>query len=655
MSTYSGPGGLDELRSAIQARAVTRREVLKRAVALGLTAPAIAGLLAACGGDDDDDDAAPTATTGSAAEATPTTGAAEPTATTGSAAEPTATTGGAAEPTATAAAAEATPTVAAEAGGDGLVKLLWWQAPTILNNHLAQGGKDFDASRICLEPLADFDNDGNLVPFLAAEIPSLENGGVAADGSSVTWKLREGVVWHDGEPFTASDVVFTYEFAINPEAATTTIANYTAIASIEAEDDYTVTITFTDPNPSWFVPFCGIYGYIIPEHILKDYTGAKAVDAPFNLMPIGTGPFKVTEFKPGDVILFDRNENYWDAGKPHFDQVELKGGGDATSAARAALQTGETDWAWNLQVEAAILLEMAESGEGELLSNPGPGVERVMINFTDPDVEVDGERSHISVPHPFLSDDAARAALPFACDRDTISEQLYGPAGTPTPNIIAAPTRFVSPNTTYEFNLEKAAQMLDAAGWPLVDGQREKDGYKVDFLYNTSTNPLRQKTQEIIKAGFEEIGIPVEIKAVDAAVFFSSDPGNPDTYAHFYCDIQMFTNSGDPYPLNYMGFYTSTDPAKDIPQKSNGWSGRNIYRWINEDFNALWTQARTEIDPDKQAELFIGMNDLLVNSVVEIALVQRAGVSAHAKSLDGFIPSQWATDSWSIRDWFRTE
>ena len=377
---------LDELRKDILNRRVSRRDTLKRAMALGLSAPVIAGLLAACGGDDDDDSTEPAATAPSAQGTTaPDT---EVTATAPSAESPTASAASptsADEPTESADSTEPSGSMG-EAGGQGLVRLLWWQAPTILNNHLAQGGKDYDASHVCLEPLADYDNDANLVPFLASEIPSLENGGVAEDGMSVTWKLREGVTWHDGEPFTSKDVKFTYEFATDPEAATTTVANYATIESIETPDDYTVVINFTQPTPNWFTPFTGIYGYIIPEHILRDFTGAKAVDAPFNLAPTGTGPFKVREFRPGDVVLYDRYEDYWDPGKPHFDEVELKGGGDATAAARAVLQTGEVDWAWNLQVEAAVLEEMATGSSGELLSIPSADCERIMINFTDPQV-----------------------------------------------------------------------------------------------------------------------------------------------------------------------------------------------------------------------------------------------------------------------------
>jgi peptide/nickel transport system substrate-binding protein len=635
---------LDDLRLEILERRLSRRDVLRRAMALGLSAPVIATLLAACGGDDDDDDAEAEATTQPAAQATATI-AAPATATSGTA--PTTAAGetptAAAEPTATA-------EPAAEAGGHGLVKLLWWQAPTILNPHLSQGGKDYDAAHVCFEPLADYDSDANLVPYLAAEIPSLENGGVAEDGLSVTWKLREGVTWHDGEPFTSADVKFTYEFATNPDAATTTVANYGTIESIDTPDDYTVVINFNAPTPNWFTPFTGIYGYIIPQHIMQDYTGAKAVDAPFNLKPTGTGPFMVREFRPGDVILFDRYEGYWDPGLPHFDEVEMKGGGDATSAARAALVTGEVDWAWNLQVEAAILEQLEAEGDGVLLSTPGASCERIMINFTDPNTEVDGERSHISVPHPFLQFLDVRQALTNVPDRDTIAGELYGPAGTATSNVITAPTRFVSPNTSYEFNLDKAAEMLDTAGW--TGSPRAKDGVEMSILYQTSTNPVRQKTQEIVKQALEQVGIPTEIKAIDAAVYFSSDAGNPDTYAHFYADLEMFTNSGDPYPLNYMAFYSSVDPA-NIAQKSNGWAGRNVYRWVNEEFNELFTQSQTELDPDKQAELFIGMNDLIVNDVCEIALVHRNGVSAHAASLTDVEPSGWASDLWKIKQWGR--
>jgi peptide/nickel transport system substrate-binding protein len=637
---------LDALRDDVLRGRLSRRAVLKRGAMLGLSAPVIASLLAACGDDDDDDDttdAAPTATSGGGAQATATTGGAEPTATTGGAAEPTATTGAAAEATATTA-------PATEAGGGGLLRLLWWQAPTILNPHLAQGTKDYDASCLVLESLANVAADGSLVPRLAAEIPSVENGGVAEDGLSVTWKLREGITWHDGEPFTAEDVAFTYTYLIDPDTTSTTQATYQSVASVEAVDDHTVLVTFKEPTPGWYGPFVGPAGMIVPQHLMQDFVGSEARNAPLNLAPIGTGPYKVREFRAGDVVLYDINENYWDAGKPYFDEIEMKGGGDATSAARAALVSGEVDFSWNLQVEAAILEQLEEEGDGTLVPIPSPNVERIIVNFADPNTEIDGARAEPTTQHPFLQFKEVRTALTYAIDRDTVATQLYGPTGEATTNVLVAPDRFASTNTSAEFDTAKAAEMLEAAGW--TGNPRAKDGVEMSILYQTSTNPVRQKTQEIVKQAFEEIGVPVEIKAIDAGVYFSSEAGNPDTASHFYADFEMYTNGpSSPYPISYMTSWISVDPALDVAQKSNAWAGTNESRWQSAEFNELYTQALVELDEEKQAELFIGMNDLVVTEVVHIPLVHRASVVGHRADLTGVEGSGWDSNAWNIPNW----
>ncbi len=652
---------IDELRQQIFAKGLNRRDVLKKSLALGLSAPIIAGLLAACGGDDDDDDDGgdePTATEASSGggedpTATEAAGGDDPTATEEAGGdEPTATEAAADEPTAT------EEEMADEKGGSGRLNLLNWQAATILNPHLAQGGKDFTASSVYLLPLADFDNDGNLVPVLAKEIPSLDNGLLAEDGTTVTWNLRDDVLWHDGTPFTSKDVVFTWEYVVDPDAAAiTTKSNFEAVQSVEAIDDYTVLITFTQGTPAWFDPYTTTQSMVVPEHILKDYMGAAVNDAPFNLAPVGTGPYKVVDFRPGDTVLYEINMDYFEAGKPHFDQVELKGGGDATSAARAVLQTGDVDYSLNLQVEAEVLIDLEDGGVGVLLTPEGPGVERILINRTDPNVEVDGERSSITVPHPALTELPFRQALALLCDRDAIADQLYGPTGNATANILTQPPRFASKNTSWEFNVDTAKQMLADAGWVVEGDVLSKNGYQCNFVYQSSTNSVRQKTQEVVKQSLEAVGIRTEIKAVDAGVFFSSDAGNPDTYTHFYTDLEMFTNSGTVYPIRYMSFYKSTEPELDIPQKSNEWGGRNINRWFGtpeaEEYNQLWLQANEAIDPEVQNELFIGMNDILVNDVVEIPLVARATVNGKSKTIVGDEISVWASSFWDIQNWDR--
>src|ERR1700757_4161475 len=176
-----------------------------------------------------------------------------------------------------------------KAGGGGALKTLFWQAPTPLNPHFAVGTKDQEGSRIFYEPLAAWDDNGNLAPVLAAEIPEIENGSVAPDGMSVTWKLKKDVTWHDGRPFTADDVVFNWEYAADPATAATTIGSYQDI-KVEKLDSFSVRVHFPKPTPFWADAFIGQRGMIIPKHLFEPYKGASSREAPVNLKPMGTGP-----------------------------------------------------------------------------------------------------------------------------------------------------------------------------------------------------------------------------------------------------------------------------------------------------------------------------------------------------------------------------
>src|SRR6476620_1181701 len=294
-------------------------------------------------------------------------------------------------------------------GGGGALKVLWWQGATLLQPHFANGTKDQEGSRIFYEPLAVWDNDGNLVPILAAEIPSIANGGVLEGGKVVRWRLKKGVTWHDGKPFTADDVGFTWEYARDPASACVTSGVYKDV-TVTKVDDLTVLVSFKKPTPFWATAFVAAEGAIIPKHLFGPYAGAKSRDAPTNLKPVGTGPYVFVDFKPGDLVLGAINKNYHMPNRPYFDTIEMKGGGDATSAARAVLQTGEYDYAWNLQVEDDILRRLEQGGKGrvEIWATGNP--EHIQLNQTDPGKEVDGERSSLKTTHPFLTDPAVRQA-----------------------------------------------------------------------------------------------------------------------------------------------------------------------------------------------------------------------------------------------------
>jgi peptide/nickel transport system substrate-binding protein len=534
-------------------------------------------------------------------------------------------------------------------GGGGALKVLWWQGATLLNPHFAVGTKDQEGSRIFYEPLAGWDADGNLVPFLAAEVPTVENGGLAKDGMSVTWKLKQGVKWHDGQPFTADDCIFNWEYGKDPATASVTIGSYKDVM-VEKVDNHTIRVKFSKPTPFWADAFVGTRGMQIPKHLFKDFTGAKSREAPTNLKPVGTGPYKFVDFKPGDLVTGAINMDYHVPNQPHFDTIEMKGGGDAVSAARAVMQTGEYDYAWNMQVEDEILLKMEKDGKGRANIVPGGNIEHMQLNTTDPWTEVEGERSHVKTKHPLLSDPAVRTAMGLLVDRAGTQEFIYGRTGIATANFLNNPERYRSKTMKYEFNVDKATKLLEDAGWKKgSDGIREKGGKKLKMVFQTSINAPRQKTQQIVKQAAQKAGVDLELKSVTASVFFSSDVANPDTYTKFYCDIQMYTTTmTEPDPGLFMNQFTTAELAT----KENKWQGRNITRFTHPEIDAAYKAQEGELDPIKRAAHFIKINEIACTNNAVIPVVYRPRVGAVSNKLHVNI-SGWDNDLYQLREWYR--
>jgi peptide/nickel transport system substrate-binding protein len=251
-----------------------------------------------------------------------------------------------------------------------------------------------------------------------------------------------------------------------------------------------------------------------------------------------------------------------------------------------------------------------------------------------------------------------RQAFAMAVDRKSMAEQLYGPAGKASCNIVAAPDDYVSKNTdsmdVCKFDIAKANQMLDEAGWAKgSDGIRAKDGVKMSVLYQTTVNPLRQKEQDIVKKGWEQLGVAVELKSVDAGVFFSSDAGNPDTAGHFFTDVEMYTNGSEqPDPTNYLAGWTTSQ----IASKANGWRLNNYLRYSNPEYDQLWTQLKAETDAAKRKDLIIKMNDILVSQAVIVPLVARTQpTDGKSKQLQGIKPNPWDSVLWNVAEWTKTQ
>jgi peptide/nickel transport system substrate-binding protein len=412
-----------------------------------------------------------------------------------------------------------------------------------------------------------------------------------------------------------------------------------------------VKLFFTKPQPFWADAFCGVRGLVVPKHHFDAFRGAKSREAPANLKPVGTGPFRLVDFKPGDAVRAEINPSYHVPNRPYFDTLEMKGGGDAVSAARAVLQTGEYDYAWNMQVEDDILVRLEQGSKGRVNIWATGNVEHIQLNTTDPWTEVDGERSSSKTTHPLVSDPAVRQALSLLVDRSAVQEQIYGRQGQTSANYLNAPPRVRSSNMRWEFNVEKAAQILDAAGWKRGgDGIRAKDGKRLKLVYQTSINAPRQKTQQIVKQAAAKAGIEIEIKSVTASVFFSSDAANPDTYPHFYSDLQMYTNGPNaPDPQYFMNQFVSWELAS----KANKWQGRNVTRWRSEEYDRAYSAADTELDPVKRAALFVKMNDLVIQGTVVIPVLWRNGASVSVANLRGMDLSGWESTFWRLSHWSR--
>ena len=539
-------------------------------------------------------------------------------------------------------------------GSSGHVNILYWQAPSILNPYLSGGTKEIEAASLIIEPLARYDESGNMVPWLVDSIPTVDNGGVSADLKTITWNISEGLVWSDGSPFTSADVVFTYEYCTHPEGGCAQGQKFEDVVSVEALDDLTVKVTFAVEKPFPYGPFVGAQSPIIQ---MAQFENCLGTDAPGctdqNFMPLGTGPYVVTEFRPNDVISMEANPNYRDPNKPGFGTLTFKGGGDATAAGRAVLETGEFDYAWNLQLAPQVLQQMSEAGKGQVISAFGTAVERIMVNMTDPSPDRGEERSTRAHAHPILSDFNVRKALSLAIDRNILNEIGYGITGKPTCNVVPAPAIYASTanDGCLVQDMAMAKQLLDEAGWVAgSDGVREKDGMRLSFLYQTSTNAVRQDFQALIKQWWSELGVETELRNLDASVFFGGDPGSPDTFQKFFADVEMYTNifdGTDPEP------YFNLWKCGREPSPENGWQGGNIPRYCDDNYDANLAELAKTGNLDRRIELSKALNDQLMQEYIMIPLIHRGRVSAHSNSLGGVVLNPWDSELWNIADWYR--
>jgi len=348
--------------------------------------------------------------------------------------------------------------------------------------------------------------------------------------------------------------------------------------------------------------------------------------------------------------------------------VRFQGGGDSASDAQAALQGGDWDVAADLRMKPEVLREMESAGgKGSLIAGLPTDVERIVFNFSDPNREIDGERSSLRAPHPFLTDLAVRQAMVMAIDRESMSNELFlgGDIHPAARNILTGIPALESPNTSFEFDIEAANDLLDAAGWVREGDARIKDRIELEVSYYTSVIDdnaqlmrFRPEIQAAVKEGWEAIGIKVQLGQVSGEVFFDTSPENEHSYTHFYQDVQMYgIGLTSPFPDTYFVDWYAGPDNSNVAQRANDWSGANIQRYVNPEFDALYEEATSTIDPERAGELFIQMNDLVVGDFVVVPLVARSLLHALSNRLaaENVGASSWEPLFWNIANWRTVE
>ena len=545
----------------------------------------------------------------------------------------------------------------AERGSSGHLNIIYWQAPSTLNPYLSGGTKEVESSSLILESMARFDETGMMVPWLAESIPTVDNGGISADLTSITWTIADGVTWSDGSALTSADFVFTWTYCTHPEGGCAQASFFDGVTSVDAVDARTVRVNFAESTPFPYTAFVGSESPVIQAAQFAECLGARAPECTdANFGPIGTGPFKVDEFRPNDVIELSANPNFRFPDRPYFATVTFKGGGDATAAARSVCETGEFDYAWNLQMDPTILAGMAAQGRCAIEVSFGTSVERIHLNQTNPDPALGDARATVEGgPHPFLTDPIVGQALSMAIDRPLLTEIGYGAGGQPTCNVLPAPALYASTanDACLVQDIPGAIALLDGAG--IVDsngdGIREYNGVPMRVLFQTSTNAVRQDAQALIKQWWEEIGVETELRNIDASVFFGGDPASPDTFQKFYADVEMYTNNfAGVDPQAYMASWL----CGDMPRPQSQWQGSNTHRFCDPAYDALVAEMVRTADLNERGRLAREMNDMLVRYSI-IPLIHRGGVSARAATLEGHRMSDWDSELWNIMDWRRTQ
>jgi peptide/nickel transport system substrate-binding protein len=505
-------------------------------------------------------------------------------------------------------------------GGQVIVGLS--QEPTVFNPLKSTLEVDRGVQYAIFDSLWRVDPTGNLMPNLATEVPTVENGGISADGLTYTFKIRDDAKFSDGTPLTSADVLFSHELIMNPDFVPGTRVGHDQITEISAPDPATITMTIKET----YAPFLYTWAdtYIVPKHLLEGVEDPNTNDFT-SISPIGSGPYTLAERKAGEYLTLKANPAYHGPG-PYLDTLIVKYVPDLTMLF-TQFKTGEVD-VTGIQGITADNVAEAETLEGKVINKGATAfVEFIYMNFGK----------------PVFQDLAVRQALYAAMDKDNIIGKVYYGVHTPTQSYLADKSwAYNADLEPHAFDIEGAKKILDDAGWaPGADGIREKDGVKLSFSNSTTAgNKVREQAQQYLQQTWKEIGVDMQINNMPAAVIWG-DYFNKSEY-----DSVMvgWNNPPDPDAISRFG-------SKYIPAK--GGAGQNTCQYENPKVDELLEAGVKELDQAKRAEIYKEVQQVLRDDLAYLPIFQyvfvegtKAGLTNYKQN--AFVPS----NMWNVFEWY---
>jgi peptide/nickel transport system substrate-binding protein len=499
--------------------------------------------------------------------------------------------------------------------------------------------------------------DATFAPDLAAEVPTVANGGVSEDGLTITYKLKDNIVWSDGDPFDCEDVVFTWEATVDPESGAAQTSGYEDMESVTCPDPHTVVVKYA----KFYAPYLTRFDYIFPSHIGLEPATMNEWEYNRTMDP-ALGPFVIQEWVSGDHMTLVRNEKYeyWETeGKPYVDAIILRWL-ESREVGKQLIQTGELDHVWDL-VEADLV--EAQTWEGVVIYNPpSTGTERLLFNLRDPELDAPCKEALEENPswHWALGDPKVREAIELGIDKNTINDKLlYGFAKVGTAEINLGWGAPDIPES--EFNPEKAMALLEEAGWTDEDGDGVRECHGCPYaeegrvlrlkIQTTSGNALREQCEQVILEMMADIGMEFYIENVPSAELFGSYSAGAFR-KHGQFDILMYTSSAGVDPHEQLeGYYHS----KNIPCDDNEGTGWNYSRWINEELDAQLEIGGSNPDIAVRAEAYQKAAEQIAAERPEVYLYDRADIDVLRERFKGWESNIWPNESWNCDSWYIEE